>query len=356
MLLDAPAPTLAALLVALVADALLGEPAWLYRRVPHPVVLIGSRDLRLELRLLAPAGSRRRRQAPRRHCCCSAIVVGRGRRRRRRPRRGRAPAAGRLAARGPADEHAAGPAQPGRACPGGGARACARGLAEGRRAVALIVGRDPDRLDAAGVGRAAVESLAENLSDGVVAPLFWGVVAGLPGMLAYKAVNTLDSMVGHRSERYRDFGWASARLDDLVNLVPARLTGAALCLVGGTPAALGRRHAARRAAAPLAQRRLARGGHGRRPGPAAGRPARLCRPHRSTTAGWATAAPRSTPADIDRAIAPGLAGLVADVRAPWRWRQFSCGPSAPATSSRSRSRQRSRWAASSSSAASTRAS
>ena len=109
------------------------------------------------------------------------------------------------------------------------------GLADGRRAVALIVGRDPDRLDSAGVGRAAVESLAENLSDGVVAPLFWGVVAGLPGMLAYKAVNTLDSMVGHRSERYRDFGWASARFDDLVNLVPARLTGAALCLVGGSP-------------------------------------------------------------------------------------------------------------------------
>jgi adenosylcobinamide-phosphate synthase len=107
-----------------------------------------------------------------------------------------------------------------------------RGLPEGRRAVALIVGRDPERLDEAGVGRAAVESLAENLSDAVVAPLFWGAVAGLPGMLAYKAVNTLDSMVGHRSERYRAFGWASARFDDLVNLVPARLTGALLCLAG----------------------------------------------------------------------------------------------------------------------------
>ena len=86
-----------------------------------------------------------------------------------------------------------------------------------------------------GVGRAAVESLAENLSDGVVAPLLWGVVAGLPGMLAYKALNTLDSMVGHRNERYRDFGWASARLDDLANLIPARLTGLLLCLVGGSP-------------------------------------------------------------------------------------------------------------------------
>ena len=84
----------------------------------------------------------------------------------------------------------------------------------------MIVGRDPERLDAGGVGRAAVESLAENLSDGVVAPLFWGVVAGLPGILAYKAINTLDSMVGHRSDRYRAFGWASARCDDLVNLAP----------------------------------------------------------------------------------------------------------------------------------------
>ncbi|MGY6548231.1 MAG: adenosylcobinamide-phosphate synthase CbiB [Roseinatronobacter sp.] len=100
-----------------------------------------------------------------------------------------------------------------------------------RAAVAMIVGRDPTQLDAGGVARAALESLAENASDGVVAPLFWGVVAGLPGIAAYKAINTLDSMIGHRTAQYEQFGKLAARLDDLVNLVPARLTGLALALV-----------------------------------------------------------------------------------------------------------------------------
>jgi len=97
-------------------------------------------------------------------------------------------------------------------------------LADGRRTVSHVVGRDPEQLDEAGVARAAVETLAENASDGVIAPLFWLIVAGLPGIAAYKAVNTADSMIGHLNERYRDFGWAGARLDDLLNLVPARLT------------------------------------------------------------------------------------------------------------------------------------
>lgn len=99
-----------------------------------------------------------------------------------------------------------------------------------RAAVAMIVGRDPERLDEAGIARAALESLAENASDAVVAPVFWGVVFGLPGLAGYKAINTLDSMIGHRSDRYRDFGMVAARLDDVVNLVPARLTGLCLAL------------------------------------------------------------------------------------------------------------------------------
>ena len=94
-----------------------------------------------------------------------------------------------------------------------------------RRSVAMIVGRDPARLDRAGLARAATESLAENASDGIVAPVFWGVVAGLPGIAAYKAINTMDSMIGHRNDRYEAFGKAAARLDDVVNWVPARLTG-----------------------------------------------------------------------------------------------------------------------------------
>lgn len=109
----------------------------------------------------------------------------------------------------------------------------AGGLAAGRLAVAHVVGRDPARLDEAGVVRAAIESLAENFSDGVVAPAFWGAVAGLAGMAGYKAVNTADSMVGHRTPRHEAFGWASARLDDLANLPASRLAALVLIIASG---------------------------------------------------------------------------------------------------------------------------
>jgi adenosylcobinamide-phosphate synthase len=104
------------------------------------------------------------------------------------------------------------------------------GLSGGRSAVAHIVGRETRELDEAAVCRAAIESLAENFSDGVVAPLFWMVVLGLPGALAYKAINTADSMIGHRTERHEAFGWASARCDDLVNLPASRLSALWLAL------------------------------------------------------------------------------------------------------------------------------
>ncbi len=110
------------------------------------------------------------------------------------------------------------------------ARALEReGVEAGRNAVAHIVGRDTASLDEAGIARAAIESLAENFSDGVVAPVFWMAIAGLPGATLYKAINTADSMIGHRTPRYAAFGWAAARLDDLVNLPASRL--AALLLV-----------------------------------------------------------------------------------------------------------------------------
>lgn len=104
-----------------------------------------------------------------------------------------------------------------------------------RHAVSMIVGRDPSSLDEAGIARAALESLAENTSDGIVAPLFWGALFGLPGIVAYKAINTLDSMIGHRTPRHEEFGWASARIDDLANLIPARLTGLAFALCSKHP-------------------------------------------------------------------------------------------------------------------------
>ncbi len=133
-------------------------------------------------------------------------------------------------------------------------------LAAARGRLPALCGRDPDRLDAAGLARAALESVAENTSDAVVAPLLWGAVFGLPGLLGYRAVNTLDAMIGHRSPRYERFGWAAARLDDAANLIPARVTGllaAGLApAVGGSP-----RHALR----------MLRRDGGQHPSPNAGR-------------------------------------------------------------------------------------
>lgn len=113
------------------------------------------------------------------------------------------------------------------------ATALRRSVPEGRQAVAQIVGRDTASMTGPDIARAAIESAAENLSDGVVAPVFWYLVAGLPGILAYKLINTADSMIGHMTPKYREFGWASARLDDLLNLIPARLTALLIALTHG---------------------------------------------------------------------------------------------------------------------------
>ena len=128
-------------------------------------------------------------------------------------------------------------------------RAVDRSLQEGRAQVARIVGRDTSELSAQEVRTAALETLAENLSDGVIAPLFWLLLLGTPGMLAYKMVNTLDSMIGYRTERYRDFGCWAAHIDDAANYLPARLTALLMILAAGRPSLLrfvwrnGRRHA-----------------------------------------------------------------------------------------------------------------
>ena len=108
-------------------------------------------------------------------------------------------------------------------------------LPAAREAVSMIVGRNSEQLDQNAIARAAVESLAENTSDGVTAPLFWGVLFGLPGLVVYKAINTADSMIGYRTKKHQAFGWAAARLDDLVNLIPARLTGLMYVLLARAP-------------------------------------------------------------------------------------------------------------------------
>ena len=124
-----------------------------------------------------------------------------------------------------------------------------RSLEEGRKQVARIVGRDTSELTAQEVRTAALETLAENLSDGVIAPLFWFAVLGVPGMLAYKMVNTLDSMIGYKTDRYREFGCWAAHIDDIANYIPARLTALLMVLAAGKPQLLrfvcanGRNHA-----------------------------------------------------------------------------------------------------------------
>ena len=151
------------------------------------------------------------------------------------------------------------------------------GLEAGRRAVSRIVGRDPETLDCAGVSRAAIESLGENASDGVAAPVFWFLLLGLPGLAAYKAINTADSMIGHRTPRHEAFGWAAARLDDLVNLPASRLS-AALFALAAFLLALPR----------FAQ--LERGFFHASPAGAVRAVLRDARRHRSPNAGWPEAA------------------------------------------------------------------
>jgi adenosylcobinamide-phosphate synthase len=249
MLLTDPGPLLQALLLGLALDALIGDPARLYRRVPHPVALIGRAVSALERRWLDPDAPphvlRRRGLLLGLAIVAASALAGLG----LQWLCLQAPygwlplgllMSSLLAQRG-LWEHVAAVA----------AGLC-DGLAQGRAAVARIVGRDPEQLDAPAVARAAIESTAENFSDGTVAPLLWGALLGLPGMLAYKAINTADSMIGHRSPRYIDFGRFAARLDDAASWLPARLAAllilAAASLAPGTAPAAGWRAMRRDAA------------------------------------------------------------------------------------------------------------
>lgn len=215
------------LLLALLIDALLGDPPWLYRIVDHPVVLIGRLIQSGEKKLNDVTQSPRRRRVL--GLLLTVVIVV------------SSATVGWLGALGLSH------------IPGGWlleavfvstllalrglydyvqrvAHGLTQSLSEAQKAVAHIVGRNSHSLDEAGVARAAIESTAENFSDGVVAPVFWYVLLGLPGLCAYKAVNTLDSMIGHRTVRHDAFGTFAARLDDVVNWLPARLSGLLLSL------------------------------------------------------------------------------------------------------------------------------
>ena len=228
---------LASALVALLVDALVGEPARLYQHLPHPVVALGRLVTALEGRLWREGdGPAARRRAGRR-LVAATLAVAAGVGLASTPLLWLGPPgvvvagllASTLVAQKSLVEHV-----------GAVADGLERGLDEGRAAVSRIVGRDPNALDRAGVARAAIESAGENVADGVTAPLFWWLLLGPLGLVAYKAINTLDSMVGYRSARYADFGRAAARLDDAVNWLPARLTAALLLVAGGRPRALAR--------------------------------------------------------------------------------------------------------------------
>lgn len=210
------------LALAMILDAAFGEPEWLWRRLPHPVVLAGRLIERADARFNRGAHRRLRGALVVAGLCLGAGALGRliG----LLPLGGlfEALAAASLLAQRSLVDHV-------RAVAAG----LRRSLPEGRRAVARIVGRDTGAMRAPEVARAAIESAAENLSDGVIAPVFWFLVAGLPGLMICKIVNTADSMIGHRTPRHGEFGWAAARLDDVMNLVPARLTALLLALSHG---------------------------------------------------------------------------------------------------------------------------
>ena len=231
---------------ALAVDAALGDPPALYRKVPHPVALMGRAIEILEARLNDAGASDRQRLAR-----GGAAVLGVS-----------------LAAAGAgALIHALASAAPAGAAVeaivastliayrslhdhvGAVTRGLQLGIGEARAAVAHIVGRDPASLDPPAVARAAMESLAENFADAVVAPIFWYALLGLPGLFAYKAVNTLDSMIAHRDPRHLHFGRIAARVDDVANWIPARLAAGLLVLaalfVPGASAGAGLRAARR---------------------------------------------------------------------------------------------------------------
>jgi adenosylcobinamide-phosphate synthase len=227
------------LLLALVLDPLLGELRWLWRLVPHPVAIVGAATAWLDRRLNRPERNDRARLM-RGIVTVALLIVA-------------AAAMGVLIAWWLRRFYRFGWAIEGvmvalllaqRSLFAHVARVAAaltESLDAGRAAVAHIVGRDPASLDAHGVARAAIESLAENFSDGVVAPALWYAFFGLPGLFLYKTANTLDSMIGHRSPRHLRFGWAAARLDDLLNFLPARLAGLLIALAALTlPAASGK--------------------------------------------------------------------------------------------------------------------
>jgi adenosylcobinamide-phosphate synthase len=208
------------LALAMALDGLLGEPKWLWDRLPHPAVLMG-RVVGYFDKTFNEGANRRRKGV----LSIAAMVIGAGILGEVLSQFGwvvEVIVAAILLAQKSLVQHVTAVAD-----------ALRVSLHDGRIAVAQIVGRDTTSMNDTSVVRAAIESAAENFSDGVTAPAFWFLVGGLPGLLIYKVTNTADSMIGYRNARYVDFGWAAARFDDLLNLIPARLTAFLIALLHG---------------------------------------------------------------------------------------------------------------------------
>ena len=210
------------LLPALLLDAAFGEPKWLWDRYPHPAVLMGRAIAWMDRRF--NHGTHRRLKGTATMATLGLGAITLGWLIHEIPDFGilEIIAAAILLAQKSLVQHVQAVADALRLSTEGG-----------RRAVSMIVGRDTATLDDPAISRAAIESAAENLSDGVIAPAFWFLIAGLPGLMLYKITNTADSMIGHRTPRHEEFGWAAARFDDLLNLIPARLTAFLLALTHG---------------------------------------------------------------------------------------------------------------------------
>ncbi|WP_224824033.1 adenosylcobinamide-phosphate synthase CbiB [Cognatishimia sp. MH4019] len=206
------------LALALCLDALFGEPKWLWNRFPHPAVLMGRAIGWIDENVNKGTMRKLRGAVAFSVIGCLALVLGAALQALSGHIIDVILAAILLAQRSLVD-HVKDVAN--------GARLS---LQEGRRMVGRIVGRDTSQMDNPAIARAAIESAAENFGDGVVAPAFWFAIGGLPGLLLYKVTNTADSMIGYRTPRHAEFGWAAARFDDLLNWVPARLTAALIAL------------------------------------------------------------------------------------------------------------------------------
>ncbi|MGB3244080.1 MAG: adenosylcobinamide-phosphate synthase CbiB [Sulfitobacter sp.] len=208
------------LFAALLLDAILGEPDWLWNRLPHPAVLMGRSVGWCDNQYNTGNGRRKNGVLTIIGLVAVAGLIGWC-----------------LSLFGPVVEIITTAILLAQRSLIQHVHAVSDGLrislTQGRRSVAMIVSRDTKDMPADSVARSAIESAAENLSDGVIAPAFWFLVAGLPGLLIYKIVNTSDSMIGYRTPRHAEFGWAAARLDDLLNLIPARLTALLIALPGG---------------------------------------------------------------------------------------------------------------------------